>query len=283
MPHQRRQFFNPLVIFSGLLCLLLAFTLSLTPRRAAGQSHCPVPTPTPAECDGDGDGFSNGSCGGSDCDDGDASVYPGAPVSCYGEGNDNNCNYVDDYTEGACGGSPVLIDVEGDGIELTDVAGGVLFDLNGDGAREQRSWTRPDSDDAWLALDRDGNEQIDNGGELFGNFTRQPASREPNGYLALAEYDKPNQGGNGDGVVDASDAVFNWLRLWQDVNHNGISEPSEMRGMVQSNIAVLHLAYKESKRTDEHGNEFRYRAKIDKVDGGRLARWSWDVFLLSTP
>jgi hypothetical protein len=163
---------------------------------------------------------------------------------------------------------------------LTDASDGVVFDLLNDRVPLQISWTTSASTNAFLVLARNGNGTIDSGEELFGNLTPQPPSPEPNGFLALAEYDKPQNGGNGSGAIDHGDAIFGSLRLWQDTNHNGVSEASELHTLASLNVDSISVNYKESKKTDEYGNRYRYRSKVDDAQHNKVGRWAWDVFLV---
>lgn len=194
-----------------------------------------------------------------------------------------------DFDSCTCSGScapycsPILIDPNGNGFALTNASNGIDFDLSADGRSERLGWTEVGSDDAFLALDRDADGKIDDGSELFGNFTPQPPApaSERNGFRALAEFDKPQRGGNRDGVIDNQDTVYGSLRLWLDTNHNGVSEPSELRGLSDLDVTQIELDYRESRRIDEHGNQFKYRSRVWDGPRAGVGRWAWDVFFVS--
>ena len=176
--------------------------------------------------------------------------------------------------------SPILIDTDGKGFHLTSAEEGVPFDITGDGHLTRMAWTAPGSTNAFLALPQDGT--INSGKDLFGNFTPQPQSSHPNGFLALAVYDQPENGGNGDGVIDEKDGIFSSLRLWIDSNHDGVAQAEEIHSLPELGVFSISLHYRESRKEDQYGNLFRYWSRINLIDpdedDSRAGRVAYDVF-----
>lgn len=183
--------------------------------------------------------------------------------------------YVDEY--GCCASlwSPLLIDLDGKSIQLTGPS--VEFDLTGRGMLYRVGWTEPGTtSQGWLALDRNGDDRIDSGLELFGSVTAQPCG-DRNGFRALKVFDSASEGGNNDGKITVADSIFSHLLVWIDTNHDGVSDPSELRSISSVGIVSLELTYKNAERRDQFGNVFRNRAKVTFADG--QSRYYWDVYL----
>jgi len=185
---------------------------------------------------------------------------------------------LESCAEAGCA-SPIIIDTDGSGFNLTSASNGVSFDFYGNGQPVQIAWTAPGSTNGWLALDRNGNGLIDSAQELFGNITAQPSSNSPNGFLALAVFDQPENGGNGDGIIDSQDAIWSQLLVWIDANHDGISQPNELHHLADLGIHSIDLRYVTSWRQDVYGNKFRFRGRLNRNWGDGVNRVIYDVFL----
>jgi hypothetical protein len=119
-----------------------------------------------------------------------------------------------------------------------------------------------------------------------GNYTDQPISDDPNGFLALAVFDSPANGGNSDGVLDRGDAIWPQLKSWLDENHDGISQAEELRGLSELGVYAVDLKYNQVRHYDEFGNLFRYKGTIYSAGESRhddASRKIFDVFLVVSP
>ncbi|MDH5525614.1 MAG: hypothetical protein OEY01_16730 [Desulfobulbaceae bacterium] len=142
---------------------------------------------------------------------------------------------------------PLTLDLDGDGLETVgiDPVNPILFDHDGDGIKTATGWIKPD--DAFLVMDRNDNGTIDNGTELFGDSTPlmdgegNEVGTAEDGFAALAQEDT-----NGDGVVDANDANFADLRVWRDLNSDGVSQADELQSLDEAEIAAINVAKTEN-------------------------------------
>ncbi|MGE3612535.1 MAG: hypothetical protein AB7G20_03490 [Sulfurimonas sp.] len=132
--------------------------------------------------------------------------------------------------------SPLVLDLNGNGINSTRLnESTVYFDMDGDGFKERTAWV--ENGDGLLVLDKNDNGTIDNGGELFGNFTAlADGNSADDGFSALLQYDE-----NKDGKIDKNDAIYNQLNVWVDANQDGITDAGELKTLSQTGVASVNL------------------------------------------
>lgn len=172
-------------------------------------------------------------------------------------------------------GDPLALDLDGDGIETRGADGQVVFDLDADGLKTGTGWIRPD--DGLLVLDRNQNGVIDDGRELFGDQTvLSDGNLARDGFEALADLDS-----NKDGQFDANDAQYGAVRIWRDLNQDGISQSNELLTMVQADIASINLDAAPADTNDGNNNNIVATSSFERISGGNgqlgAASFQFDV------
>jgi len=172
--------------------------------------------------------------------------------------------------------TPIIFNLGNGDYQLTGRSDPVLFDISATGTPSRIGWTARGTEEAFLWLDRNQNGRVDDGSELFGNATfLRNGQRAPNGFVALAEYDK-----NGDGLIDANDPVWNSLMLWVDRNHDGIAQLNEIQPIAASSITAIELSYHWTGRHDQFGNVLRYEGHLRE---GNHSRAFYDILFVAVP
>ena len=157
---------------------------------------------------------------------------------------------------------PLIFDLDGDGIKTTSLdQSRTYFDLDSNGFAERTAWV--DASDGLLVLDRNNDGQITSGQELFGDQTLLANGRRADsGFEALREFDS-----NRDGRIDAKDEVYSKLKIWRDLNGDGISQAEELKGLSDYNIASISLSSTSSNASDVMNNIQRRVGSFIKTDG----------------
>ncbi len=157
--------------------------------------------------------------------------------------------------------SPLVVDLDGDGVETVGTNGNVYFDHDGNGFAENTAWVS--KDDGLLVRDINGNGQIDDGTELFGNNSvLSSGEKAANGFEALKDLDS-----NNDGIFNSSDTAWNQVKVWKDANSNGLVDEGELLTLEQANVSGINLDYENSTTTDENGNQHNQTGTFIKTDG----------------
>ena len=160
--------------------------------------------------------------------------------------------------------TPIVLDLDGNGIQTRAAANGVAFDLMGTGTRSQWGWAG--GGDGLLVRDVNGDGVINDGTELFGTATQNAhGQRAGNGYAAMALEDT-----NHDGKLNSSDARWNELKVWVDANHDGKTDAGELKGLIDFGIVELDLNAAKGSVVD-NGNLLGLVSTYTKADGSRHA------------
>ncbi|WP_370578625.1 calcium-binding protein [Snodgrassella alvi] len=158
---------------------------------------------------------------------------------------------------------PLVLDLDGDGIETVAAGGfkGAMFDHDKSGIQTATGWVKPD--DGFLVVDRNGDGIINDGSELFGDGTiLSDGSKATNGYQALSEFDS-----NGDGIINDEDVNFNQLKVWRDLNQDGISQENELFTLKELGIKSLKLQYEDTNTALGNGNILAQKGSYETIDG----------------
>lgn len=179
--------------------------------------------------------------------------------------------------------SPIALDLQGNGLKLTGPNPAVYFDLDADGTVDHTSWTRVQTKDGFLVLDRNQNGRIEDGREMFGTATPLllSAARTSHGYEALAEFDSVALGGTEDGMIDQHDKIFEHLQLWLDKNRDAATQEGELKSLSELGVTAISLSYYRDDQEDQWGNVFKWWSPIYFEDGS--TSMSTDVFFARLP
>ena len=190
-----------------------------------------------------------------------------------------NCQWAWDgqhctWYQTCTGTSPLIVDTTGKGFKLTDPQLACVT-FNMDGNPKCYSWPDPKSGNAWLVYDANGDGIIDSGSELFGDTTAHANGGvanhpDPNGFLALAWYDQPAQGGDMNLILDKRDKIWTKLKLWIDQHCYKTPDvpcaslPSEVHSLESAGINSISLIYTGANdHTDAYNNRFKYSAVLN--------------------
>ncbi|MEK7345849.1 MAG: hypothetical protein AAB176_09165 [Pseudomonadota bacterium] len=178
----------------------------------------------------------------------------------YDDYYDYSYDYSYDYYDYSYDWYPLVIDLDGDGVEIKPLdSTTTYFDLDADGYKERTAWVG--ADDGLMVIDLNNDGQITQSKEMaFGEWTTE----QDTDLQALAKVFDSNQ----DGTFDSRDARFNEFRIWKDANSNGVADAGEMMTLQAAGIASIATTVKDGTALDlSDGSSIAGLFKVQRTDG----------------
>ena len=190
------------------------------------------------------------------------------PVHQFGGGPGDAHPYTIHQVYGRTAFLPVVLDLDGDGIELVSLdKSTVSFDTNGDGYSSNIAWVQPD--DGLLAWDGNRDSNISYDEISFAAYSEQ-AETDLQGLQAFDT--------NDDKQLTDDDAEWQQFVVWQDSDQNGLSDEGELKTLDDLEITAINLE-SDQQAAEIEGNEVFGSTEFTRSDGsaGIVADVAFDV------
>ena len=172
----------------------------------------------------------------------------------------NDKSSYDAVAIGSPTSTPIILDLDGDGIETISKSNGVAFDIDADGDKDTTGWVG--ADDGLLVFDKNNDGIINDASELFGEeMIKEDGSKAEDGYDALRDMDT-----NTDGVINAEDDYFDQIQVWKGANSDGITDDGELVGLTEAGVSEISIKAIET-NDDSNGNTIGLKSTYTDLDG----------------
>jgi subtilisin-like proprotein convertase family protein/Ca2+-binding RTX toxin-like protein len=149
---------------------------------------------------------------------------------------------------------PLLLDLTGNGVQMTPISDGVLFDVDNSGTLKRTGWAAAGTGMLVMAT-ADG--LVTNISQMISEYyggtpgTGAQAGERPyrDAFAALASQD-----GNADALISAADPAWSQLRVWVDASRDGSVQAGELKSLDELNITELRLAAEPTPGDVRQGN-----------------------------
>jgi len=152
---------------------------------------------------------------------------------------------------------PIVLDMDGNGLDLIGIEGGAKFDWDDDGVAEATGWIK--GNDAILVYDFDHDQKVTHSNEISFIDYAPDATTDMEGLRAFDS--------NADGMFSSADEKWIDFGIWQDKDSNGVTDEKEYKSLDEAGIVEIDLNTDQTNQMDENGNILQGTSQFKLADG----------------